>query len=175
MIVRAAWRNGKWLDENGEAFDFRAARNGRIDCPVQLCRKNAAPVPLRLAAVQLPPDKHEAARRRARRAARKKGYTLSADALEAAEWVLIVTSPPEGEFSADDILALYRMRRRVDIDQAWRLSRISGVGRLVVLGPRRQAAPGRRGGADRLQRGDCLWIGAHQHSAFRAAADIAAG
>ena len=66
-------------------------------------------------------------------------------------------------------------RWAIDIDHAWRLSRLccggcGGVDRL-----RRHAAPRRRRGADRLQRRDRLGIGAHQHGALRAAADIAAG
>ena len=68
--------------------------------------------------------------------------------------------------------ALYCERNLIDIDQAWRLSRLCGG---AVGGFRRQAAPGRRGGADRLQRRDRLGIGAHKHAAFRAGADVAAG
>ena len=70
---------------------------------------------------------------------------------------------------------LYEGRNIVDIDQAWRLSRLRGGGGGAVGGFRRQAAPGRRRGADRLQRRDRLGIGAHEHRAFRAGADVAAG
>ena len=69
----------------------------------------------------------------------------------------------------------YKDLARVDIDQAWRLSRFCGGGGGVFGGPRRQAAPGRRRGADRLQRSDRLGIGAHEHGAFRAGAGVAAG
>ena len=71
--------------------------------------------------------------------------------------------------------ALYCERNLIDIDQAWRLSRFCGGGGGAVGGPRRQAAPGRRHGADRLQRRDRLRIGAHEHGAFRAGAGFAAG
>jgi IS4 transposase len=77
--------------------------------------------------------------------------------------------------SAVAIAALYRGRWQIDIDQAWRLSRLCGGGGGAADGFRRQAAPGRRRGADCLQRRDRLAIGAHQHGAFRAAADVAAG
>ena len=70
---------------------------------------------------------------------------------------------------------LYRLRNLVDIDQAWRLSRLCGGCGGAVGGPRRNATPGRRRRVDRLQRRDLLGIGAHQHGAFRAAADVAAG
>jgi hypothetical protein len=81
----------------------------------------------------------------------------------------------DGARSAAQIVNLYSKRWTIDIDRAWRLSRISGVGELVALSPRRQAAPGRRGGADRLQRRDRLRIGAHQNGALRAAANVATG
>ena len=71
--------------------------------------------------------------------------------------------------------ALYGLRNIIDIDQAWRLSRLCGGDGGFVGRFRRQAAPGRRGGADRLQRRDRLGIGAHEHRAFRAGADVAAG
>ncbi len=70
---------------------------------------------------------------------------------------------------------LYRLRNLVDIDQAWRLSRFCGGSGGAADGSRRQAAPGRRRGAYRPQRRDRLGIGAHQHDAFRASADVAAG
>ena len=71
--------------------------------------------------------------------------------------------------------SLYCERNLIDIDQARRLSRFCSGGGGAVGGFRRQAAPGRRRGADRLQRRDRLGIGAHEHAAFRAGADVAAG
>jgi hypothetical protein len=119
VVVRMAWRNGRWLNEAGQAFDFaeafKAARDGLIDQPIQLCRKQAGPLPLRLIACQLPPDAVEIARRRARSAAKKKGYTLSDEALQAAEWVMLVTSLSASAFPAADVLALYRLRWRVEL------------------------------------------------------------
>jgi len=77
VVVRMAWRNGRWLNQGDETLDFaaafKAARDGLIDQPIQLCRKHADPLPLRLIARRLPPDAVETARRRARSAAKKKG------------------------------------------------------------------------------------------------------
>jgi len=70
---------------------------------------------------------------------------------------------------------MYKWRHLVDIDQAWRLSRFCGGVGGVIGGPRRQAAPGRRCGADRLQRRDRLGIGAHEHGALRAEAGFTVG
>ena len=70
---------------------------------------------------------------------------------------------------------LYRQRHKIDIDQAWRLSRFCGRGGGAVGEPRRRAAPMRRRRADRLQRGDRLGVGAHQLGTFRAAANVSTG
>ena len=78
-------------------------------------------------------------------------------------------------YDADHFREMYKWRHLVDIDHAWRLSRLCCGGCGGVDRPRRHAAPRRRRGADRLQRRDRLGIGAHQHGALRAAADIAAG
>jgi len=74
-----------------------------------------------------------------------------------------------------DAMLCYKRLWMVDIDQSWRLSRLCGGGGVVVGTPWRQAAPRRRRGSYRLQRRDRLGIGAHQHGAFRAVADVAAG
>jgi len=76
------------------------------------------------------------------------------------------------EATAREIMNYYAKRWTIDIDQSWRLSRLCGGGGGK---PWRQAAPGRRRGSYRLQRRDRLGIGAHQHGAFRAVADVAAG
>lgn len=119
IVVRAAWRNGRWLDAHGQPFDFIAAFNGAvgglIDVPVRLCRRGAEPLCLRLIARQLPAKAREAARRKIRRAAQKRGYTLSAEALLAAEWVILVTSLSAADTTADEVLALYRLRWRVEL------------------------------------------------------------
>ncbi len=77
--------------------------------------------------------------------------------------------------SALEAMLVYKQLWTVDIDQAWRLSRLCGGGGGAVGGFRRQTAPRRRGGADRLQRRNRFGIGAHEHAAFRAGADVAAG
>jgi hypothetical protein len=119
IVVRIAWRNGRWLDMEGKPFDFVAAfqgaKNGLIDQPIWLHQSPGARLNLRLVGVKLPPEAQEAARRRARRAAQKAGYTLSDDGLLAANWVLLATSLSAETFAATDVLALYRLRWRVEL------------------------------------------------------------
>jgi IS4 transposase len=120
ILVRAGWRNARWLDRKGEPFDliaeFRTAtRRGLIDRPIWIGRKNGPPLALRLVAVKKPPQAAEEARRKARREAQREGYQLSKAALEAVEWVILVTSLTSKEFSTTDVLALYRLRWRIEL------------------------------------------------------------
>jgi hypothetical protein len=119
ILIRVAWRNGRWLDAGGERFDFiaafKAAENGLIDRPIRLHRRGGAALDLRLVATRMPPETAEIARRRARRSSQKSGYTISDDALIAAEWVVLVTSLTPEAFSTTDILDMYRLRWRVEL------------------------------------------------------------
>jgi hypothetical protein len=119
-LVRAGWKNARWLDSEGEPFDligeFRnMAEQGLIDRPIWIGRKHGAPLALRLVAIKKSPQAAEAARRKARRDAQREGYQLSKAALEAADWVILVTSLTPEEFSTADILALYRLRWRIEL------------------------------------------------------------
>jgi hypothetical protein len=46
---------------------------------------------------------------------RKSGYTPSRKTLEAAGWFIVVTSLPVKQYSTDDVLALYRLRWRIEL------------------------------------------------------------
>jgi Transposase DDE domain len=121
VVVRAAWRNAAWLDPRGEPLDVIAvlregAEQGLIDRPVWLRRRGEAlPLPLRLVAVKKSPQAAEAARRTARRAAQRGGHRISQATLMAADWVILVTSLPPEAFATADILALYRLRWRIEL------------------------------------------------------------
>jgi hypothetical protein len=120
VLIRAGWRNARWLDAGGEPVDLiaefrKAAERGLIDRPILIGRKKGAPLALRLVAVKKPTRAAEAARREARRKAREHRHQISKGTLAAAEWVILVTSLAPEDFSAADILALYRLRWRVEL------------------------------------------------------------
>jgi hypothetical protein len=118
VVIRAGWKSGRWRHD-GAPFDlieaFRTAQGGLIDQPIQVERKDGAPLALRLIAVKKPPAAAEAARRQARRAAQREGYTISDAALTAADWVIIVTSLTPQDFTTGEVLALYRLRWRIEL------------------------------------------------------------
>ena len=89
-------------------------------------------------------------------------------------WRLLTTLPVETAEDALDIIRLYRLRWRIDIDQSWRLSRFCCWGGVSACDPWRDSAPRRRGGSDRFQGGDRVGIGRHELGALGAAASVAA-
>ena len=121
IVVRAGWKSARWLDADGRPFDllaeFRKAARGLIDRPIWIKRegKGAPPLPLRLVALKKPAEAAAAARRQARRAAQREGYTISKGTLDAADWVILVTSLTPEKFTTEDVLALYRLRWRIEL------------------------------------------------------------
>lgn len=127
IIVRAGWRNARWLDAEGEPVDllaaFRAgAASALIDRPIWVARTPGlsdpgagAPLRLRLVAVKKTAQATEAAKRKARRAARRGGHQIAKGTLAAAEWVILITSLEPEAFPTADVLALYRLRWRIEL------------------------------------------------------------
>jgi hypothetical protein len=119
FVIRAGWKSARWLDCKGHALDLiaelRKAAGGLIDCPIWIKPKRGAPFALRLVAIKKPPQAATEARRKARRSAQKGGHQLSKQTLQAADWVILVTSLAPDDFTTDDVLALYRLRWRIEL------------------------------------------------------------
>jgi len=120
FVIRAGWKSAHWLDDKGEAVDLvaelrKVATRGLIDRPIWVRRKRGAPLALRLVAVRKPAEAAAEARRKARRAAQRGGHQLSKQTLDAADWVILLTSLKPDEFATADVLALYRLRWRIEL------------------------------------------------------------
>src|SRR5207244_3998670 len=120
VVIRAGWKSACWLDSKGDALDLvaelrKAAARGLIDRPIWIKRKSGEPLALRLVAVKKPAQAAAEARRKARRAAQRGGHQLSKRTLNAADWVILVTSLKPTEFATADVLALYRLRWRIEL------------------------------------------------------------
>lgn len=120
FVIRAGWKSARWLDCKGHALDLiaelhKAAERGLIDRPIWIKPKRGAPLALRLVAIKKPQQAAAQARRKARRTAQKGGHQLSKQTLEAADWVILVTSLAPDDFTTDDVLALYRLRWRIEL------------------------------------------------------------
>lgn len=120
ILIRAGWKNARWLDATGHPVDLigefrKAAARGLIDRPIWIGRKHGVPLALRLVAIKKPAEAAAAARRQARRDAQREGYQISKRTLAAADWVILVTSLTPAEFATADVLALYRLRWRIEL------------------------------------------------------------
>ncbi len=120
IVVRAGWRGARWRDADGNPVDLlaefhKAAADGLIDRPIWIARKHDASLALRLVAIKKPEQAAAAARRKARREAQREGHQISKGTLAAADWVIIVTSLAGEDFTTDDVLALYRLRWRIEL------------------------------------------------------------
>lgn len=120
FVIGAGWKSARWLDAEGRPLDLiaelRAALvGGLIDRPIWIKRRGAAPLALRLVAIKKPEQAAVAARRKARRDAQREGYQLSKRTLDAADWVILVTSLSPKPFPTADVLALYRLRWRIEL------------------------------------------------------------
>lgn len=120
FLIRAGWKSASWLDAKGRPVDLvaelrKAAGRGLIDRPIWIKPKRGAPLALRLVAVKKPPQAAAEARRKAHRQAQRGGHQLSRQTLDAADWVMMVTSLAPQDFATADILALYRLRWRIEL------------------------------------------------------------
>lgn len=120
VLVRAGWKGARWLGGDGQPVDLlaeleQAAEPGRVDRPIWLGRRNQPALALRLVAIKKPAQAAETARRKARRQAQREGCQISQKTLSAADWVILVTSLTEKDFPAADVLALYRLRWRIEL------------------------------------------------------------
>jgi len=119
VVIRAGWKSARWLDGKGNALDLvaelRKAARGLIDRPILIKRKCGAPLAVRLVAIKKPAQAAAEARRKARRAAQRGGHQLSKQTLDAADWVILITSLKATEFATADVLALYRLRWRIEL------------------------------------------------------------
>jgi len=93
---------------------LRAHSGDTVSLPVWL-RAPTASGPGWLHAVRLPPEAAEAARRRCRQAAQRKGRTPREDTLFLAGWVMVFTTVAPETLDGPTVLALYRCRWQVEL------------------------------------------------------------
>jgi hypothetical protein len=120
LVVRAGWRGARWLDADGKPVNLprelrKASKRGLIDRTIWLGRRNAPPLAVRMVAIKKPTPAAAIARRKARREAQRERYQISKATLIAAGWVILITSLQSPDWSAQDVLALYRLRWRIEL------------------------------------------------------------
>lgn len=122
VIVRTGWNSVRLRSPDGADFDLFAAldavpEQGTADLPVAIAldRAETQLLPMRLVVRRLSEEDAARCRRRAKRKSRKQGKTLQQQTLDAAGYVLLLTSLEPDEFSAEDIFAVYRLRWQIEL------------------------------------------------------------
>lgn len=119
VLIRGKWKGARWRDREGRPIDLvaklKAAKAGLIDQPIWIERKGGANLALRLVAIRKPEKAAAEARRKAKRDAQREGYQISKATLAAADWIILATSLTPEEFPTEDVLALYRLRWRIEL------------------------------------------------------------
>ncbi len=85
----------------------------RLDLPLRLGKRHQ--IACRLVAQRLAPDQAAAARRKLKRAAQKRGQTLSQARLALADWLLFITNVPPAMLTTQEVLILARVRWQIEL------------------------------------------------------------
>jgi Transposase DDE domain len=124
FIVRTGWNSLRLLQANGEPFDLFAALATQAEQESELqvrvhegVTERASPEPLilRLVVRRKEPEQAEAEQKRLLKDAKKRGKQPDPRSLEAAKYILLLTSLPAVTFPPADILALYRFRWQIEL------------------------------------------------------------
>src|SRR5665213_149670 len=121
FIVRTGWNSLRLLQANGEPFDLFAAlaaqagQEGEVQVRIHEGIKAATPLILRLVVRRKDPEQAAAEHKRLLKDARKRGKQPDPRSLEAAKYILLLTSLPADAFPPADILALYRFRWQIEL------------------------------------------------------------
>lgn len=120
LIVRTGWNSLSFAAADGTPFDLFAVlaglRTQEGESPVAIREGTGqAPLPLRLVIRRKTRQEAEQAQRKLRKEAQKRSKKPDPRSLEAARYILLLTSLPAETFPAADVLALYRLRWQIEL------------------------------------------------------------
>jgi hypothetical protein len=123
FIVRTGWNSLRLLQANGEPLDLFAAlaaqeeQEGELQVRVHegTTESPSDPLILRLVVRRKDPEQAEAEQKRLLKDAKKRGKQPDPRSIEAAKYILLLTSLPAATFPPADILALYRFRWQIEL------------------------------------------------------------
>ena len=124
FIVRTGWNSLRLLQANGEPFELfsalaaQAEQEGEMRVRIHEGTTGLAllePLILRLVIRRKGPEQAQAEQKRLLKDAKKRGKQPDPRSLEAAKYILLLTSLPADAFPPVDILALYRFRWQIEL------------------------------------------------------------
>jgi DDE family transposase len=140
FIVRTGWNSVRLLRPDGGAFDLFATldaqieQEGEVTVRVDEGAEVAEPLLLRLVVRRKSPQQAEAEQKRLRKNAKKRGTKLDPRTLEAAKYILLLSSLPATSFPTADVLALYRFRWQLELAFK-RMKSLAGLDQLAAKKP----------------------------------------
>jgi hypothetical protein len=141
FIVRTGWNSLRLLQANGEPFDLFAAlaaqseQEGEVQVRIHEGTTQASePLILRLVIRRKDPEQAETEQKRLLKDAKKRGKQPDPRSLEAAKYILLLTSLPVAVFPPADILALYRFRWQIELAFK-RFKSLAGLDQLPAKNP----------------------------------------
>jgi Transposase DDE domain len=141
VLVRLTWNSLHLQDAANNPIDWMAlfataAQAGSLDMPVMVHKPRGRfePLPLRLVILPKPPHVVEQARKTAKRKARKDQRRADPRTLEAAGFLILITSLEASAFPPHTLAALYRVRWQIELAFK-RLKSILNLDRLPAKDP----------------------------------------
>jgi hypothetical protein len=140
FIVRMGWNSLSLAHADGRRFDLfgvlRAQKRQTSEVKVRVDegRKGTEPLELRLVIWRKSREQWRAEQSRLLKNAKKRGKKVDPRTLEAAKYVMLVTSLPADLFPASDVLAIYRFRWQIELAFK-RMKSIAGLDELAAKKP----------------------------------------
>lgn len=118
FLVRTGWSSLKWQDLDGSELDLfatlRAQKRQTSEVRVRV-EDGKKYLDVRLVIWRKSPEQAQAEQERLLKNAKKRGTNVDPRSLEAAKYVMILTSLPADVFPASDVLAIYRFRWQLEL------------------------------------------------------------
>ena len=103
-VADEAWTAAQWCQQQTD---------DRFELPIRLGMQHQ--IPARFLGQRVPPHVAQERRRKLKRAAKKRGVTLSAQRLQLCDWTLLVTNAPVALISYEEAFVLQRIRWQVEL------------------------------------------------------------
>jgi hypothetical protein len=143
FIVRSGWNSLRLLKPDGSAFDLFAALAAQVEQEGEVQvrvhegdteARSKGPLIVRLVIRRKDPEQAQAEQKRLLKEAKKRGKNPDPRSLEAANYILLLTSLPAATFPAADVLALYRFRWQLELAFK-RMKSLAGLDKLPAKNP----------------------------------------
>src|SRR6202047_232662 len=140
FIVRTGWNSLRLKHPNGSEFNLfatlsaQAGQEGEVRVRVDEGSGVSTSLKMRLIIWRKTPEQAEAEQKRLLKNAKKRGTKVDPRSLEAAKYVMLLTSLSADAFPACDVLAIYRFRWQIELAFK-RMKSLAGLDQLAAKNP----------------------------------------